>query len=189
MEHFVSIILADYELEEHLVESILDSAKVGLLESETLYETFITDNEEQVMRVELPRQLTEKESDEFAESLAHKLFEMGYANFDIEVSTEDNEQLPFDIVEDLHIFMKNDLMFYRRVYYPTLSRVATAIKQKKRVSFSSLVEPMINKALEVYCKKYDIPQSVQKRFTQSQREDLVSRIQQEETPNVQDGEY
>lgn len=186
MEHFVSIILADYELEEHLVESILDSAGVGLLESETLYEMFETDNDEQVLRVQLPRQLSEQESDDFANTLANKLFEMGYDDFEIEVSAEDQE-LPFDIAEDLNVFMKNDPMFYRRAYFPTMTKIADQIKKKKEVNFASALSPMIDRALEVYCKKFELPHST--KLSPSDKENLVNRIRDEEMPNIQKGDY
>jgi len=187
MEHFVSIILADYELDEHLVESVLDSAGIGLLESETLYETFESEYNEQVLRVQMPRQLTIEESDNLAESLAHKLFEAGYENFDIEVSAE--EDLPFDITSDLHVFMKNDPMFYRRVYYPTILKIADHLKQKRKLNFSKVLSPMIDKALDVYCKKFDLPQSTKKHFTQDSRKSLIDSIRDEEMQQIRQGEY
>lgn len=188
MEHFVSIIVSNNTLEEHLVESVLDSAQVGLLESETLYEMFETDFNEHVLRVQLHRQLSEEESDEFAESLAHKLFEMGYNDFDIEVST-DEESLPFDIVEDLHVFMKNDPMFYRRAYFPTMTKISDAMKAKKKVDFSKAIQPMIEKAVDVYCKKFDLPRSTKEMFTSEDQSNLVERIRQEEMQNIQQGDY
>lgn len=186
MEHFVSIILADYELEEHLIESILDSAKVGLLESETLYEMFETDDDEQVLRVELPRQLSIQESDEFAETLAHKLFEMGYEDFDIEVSAEEQE-LPFDIAEDLYVFIKNDPMFYRRAYFPALSKIAGQIKNKKKVNFKSALGPMVDKGFEAYRKKYKLPRST--KLSLDNKETIVNRIRDDEMPEIRKGEY
>jgi hypothetical protein len=188
MKHFVSIILSEYKMDENLVESILDSAKIGLLESQTLYEMFETDNDEQVLRVQLPRQLTVTESDEFADVLANKLFEMGYENFDLEVSAEDQE-LPFDIAEDLQVFMKNDAMFYRRVYYPAMVKIADQVKQKKKVNFITAMNPVIDKALNVYCKRYDLPSATKDQFTQDHRSELINRIREEESPNIQNGDY
>lgn len=188
MEHFVSIITREYELEEHLVESVLSSAKVGLLEDETTYQLFETEDNEQVLRVQLHRQLSESESDEFAESLAHKLFEMGYDDFDIEVSTNE-EELPFDIVEDLHVFMKNDPMFYRKMYFPTMTKIADAMKAKKKVNFARACQPMIDKAVDVYCKKFGLPRSTKEMFKDEERANLVDRIRSEEMQNIQQGEY
>jgi len=188
MEHFVSIIVSNRDLEEHLVESILNSASVGLLEDETLYEMFETDDKEQVLRVQLHRQLSEQESDDFAETLADKLFEMGYDEFDIEVST-DEESLPFDIVEDLHVFMKNDAMFYRRVYFPTMTKIADAIKSKKNINFAKTVQPMIDRAVDIYTKRFDLPASTKEMFKDEDRANLVARIKEEEMENIQQGEY
>jgi hypothetical protein len=189
MEHFVSIITRDYELEDHLVESVLSSAKVGLLEDETQYVLFETDADEQVLRVQLHRQLTEQESDAFAETLADKLFEMGYEDFEIEVSTEESEDLPFDIVEDLFVFMKNDPMFYRRMYFPTMAKIADAMQANKKVDFKKAVQPMVERAVDIYCKKFDLPKSTKKMFTDEHRSNLIDRIQSEETENIEQGEY
>ena len=188
MEHFVSIILTNYELEEHLVESVLDSAGSSLTESETLYEMFETDNNEQVLRVELQRQLSEQEADTFAETLANKLFEMGYDDFELEVST-DEEQLPFDVVEDLFVFMKNDPMFYRRVYFPTISKVADLIKNNKKVSFTKAFAPVIDKAIEAYRNKFEMSKSVSKQFSPDSKESLINRIKEEELPSIRKGDY
>ena len=38
--------------------------------------------------------------------------------------TKLEEELPFDIVDDAHVHMKNDKEFYRKEYYPTISKVA-----------------------------------------------------------------
>jgi|AntDeeMinimDraft_6_1070357.scaffolds.fasta_scaffold03036_4 hypothetical protein len=189
MEHFVSIITSEYELEDHLVESVLNSAKVGLLEDETQYVLFETDSNEQVLRVQLHRQLSEQESDEFAETLADRLFEMGYDNFDIEVSTEETEELPFDVVEDLFVFMKNDPMFYRRVYFPMMSKIADAMSNNKNVDFEKALRPVIEKAVEVYAKKFDLPPSTKKMFTDESRSNLINRIRDEETQNIEQGDY
>lgn len=87
MEHFVSIIVKDTTLDESLVESVLSSAQVGLLEDETDYIIGETDDGTNILRVGLHKNLSESESDELAENLAGKLFDLGFDNFDIEVST------------------------------------------------------------------------------------------------------
>lgn len=188
MEHFVSIITKNYELEDHLVESVLSSANVGLLEDETNYQLFETDDFEQVLRVQLHRQLSEQESDDFAESLAHKLFEMGYDDFDIEVSTTE-EELPFDIVEDLYVFMKNDPGFYRRSFYPTMVKISDAVKSKKKVNFTNELSPMIDQAVETYCQRFDLPKSTKRMFKDEDRSNLIGRIREEEMKNIGNGEY
>jgi GrpB-like predicted nucleotidyltransferase (UPF0157 family) len=81
MEHFVRIIM-EQQLNLKLDESVFPK--------QNIYET-----EQQVSIIEmpLPRQLSESESDEFAEKLANFLFEHGYNDFDIEINTGNVQQL------------------------------------------------------------------------------------------------
>lgn len=93
MEHFVSIITdKNQDLNEDLVNSIVDSTGQELVEDENEYDFFETEDE-QVLRVGLGRQLTKEESDNFAKTLAEKLFDMGYKQFDIEVSMDEDSEI------------------------------------------------------------------------------------------------
>jgi len=83
MEHFVRVVFEKQEgLNESLDESIFPNNE--LLE---------TDQGAQVFHIPLPRALSENESDEFAERLANYMFESGYDDFDIEVSTDLEEDI------------------------------------------------------------------------------------------------
>ena len=42
----------------------------------------------------------------------------------VEFTHPDNKELPFDVVEDAIVFMRNDPMFYRKQYYPTVTKLA-----------------------------------------------------------------
>jgi len=79
MEHFVRVIFDEaVEMNESLNESIFPGNQ--LLE---------TADGKQVFHYGLPKQLSEEESDEFADRLANYMFEQGYDNFDIEISTNE----------------------------------------------------------------------------------------------------
>ena len=83
MEHFVRIVFEkDDNLNENLDESIFPNLTV--LESE---------QGARVLEIPLARQLTNEESDEYAERLSKYLFAEGYEDFDIEVSTDEAEEL------------------------------------------------------------------------------------------------
>tara|TARA_Y100001934_G_scaffold200202_1_gene236081 strand:- start:381 stop:653 length:273 start_codon:yes stop_codon:yes gene_type:complete len=89
MKHFINIVWENKdkaELDEYLVDTVLDSADEGLVEDETNYETFDTENGGVVLAVELHKGLDEAESKVVAERLANKLFDLGHTNFDIEIS-------------------------------------------------------------------------------------------------------
>ena len=80
MEHFVRVVMEKQESASQLDESIFPGTE--------LYETAQGGT---VFQIPLSRQLSEEESDEYAERLANLMFEQGYEDFDIEVSSEGEE--------------------------------------------------------------------------------------------------
>ena len=102
MEHFVRIVMEKQESAAQLDESIFPGTD--------LYES---EQGATVYQIPLSRQLSEEESDEYAERLANLMFEQGYEDFDIEVSTDIGE----DIVEETY---DDDDEFYEQygvMYY------------------------------------------------------------------------
>jgi len=80
MEHFVRVVMEKQESASQLDESIFPGTE--------LYETA---QGATVYQIPLSRQLSEEESDEYAERLANLMFEQGYEDFDIEVSSDAEE--------------------------------------------------------------------------------------------------
>ena len=80
MEHFVRVVMEKQESASQLDESIFPGTE--------LYETA---QGATVYQIPLSRQLSEQESDEYAERLANLMFEQGYEDFDIEVSSDAEE--------------------------------------------------------------------------------------------------
>lgn len=79
MEHFVRVVFDEaVVMNESLNESVFPGNK--LLE---------TTDGRQVFHYGLPKQLSENESDEFADRLANYMFEQGYDNFNIEISMDE----------------------------------------------------------------------------------------------------
>jgi hypothetical protein len=79
MEHFVRVIFDEaVEMNEALNESVFPG-----------HELLETIDGKQVFHYGLPKQLSEEQSDEFADRLANYMFEQGYDNFDIEISTDE----------------------------------------------------------------------------------------------------
>jgi len=79
MEHFVNIVM---EKNNNLTESLDESIFPG---------NIVTESEQgaTVIQIPLPRQLSEDESDEYANRLANYMFENGYEDFDIEISSDE----------------------------------------------------------------------------------------------------
>ena len=94
MEHFVRIVMEKQEDANKLDESIFAE--------QTIYET---DQNTTVYEFALPRLLEEHEADEYAQKLADYMFENGFEDFDIEISTDDE-------VADDEITYENDDEFF-----------------------------------------------------------------------------
>ena len=88
MEHFVRVVMEKQDTVS-LDESVFPT--------QTLLET---DQGASVIEIPLPRQLSETEADEYAERLANLMFESGYEDFDIEISTDEAEEADEITYED-----------------------------------------------------------------------------------------
>ena len=100
MEHFVRIVMEKQNNPQMLDESIFPT--------QNIYETV---QDLTVFEIGLPKQLTEKESDEYAKRLANYMFEMGYKDFDIEISTE-GEDLDEETYEGDDFFEEYGVMWF-----------------------------------------------------------------------------
>ena len=87
MENFINIIFDNKEeIDDIVVSEVATSASTALMESETNYSLTESQSGQTVLTVETHVQLDAEESDEVANNVANKLFDLGYDNFDIEVS-------------------------------------------------------------------------------------------------------
>jgi hypothetical protein len=93
MEHFVRVVMEKQDTVS-LDESVFPTQ--ALLE---------TNQGASVIEIPLPRQLSETEADEYAERLANLMFESGYEDFDIEISTdeaEDADEITYEDVDEFY---------------------------------------------------------------------------------------
>ena len=101
MEHFVRVVMEKQESASQLDESIFPGTE--------LYES---EQGATVYQIPLSRQLSEEESDEYAERLANLMFEQGYEDFDIEVSSEGEELDEETYDDDDEFFEQYGVMHY-----------------------------------------------------------------------------
>ena len=94
MEHFVRIVMEKQEGAQLLDESVFAEQEI--------YETAQGGT---VFQIPLSRQLDEAEADEYAQRLANYMFEQGYEDFDIEISTDE------DVAEDEVTYEDDDEFF------------------------------------------------------------------------------
>ena len=95
MHHYINII-KEKDFTESEIDVCLWHSAVGLLESETNYTTFENVDGNQVLRLELHRQLDEFESDELADAISKNLQEMGVEGLEVEISNNDPDEETYD---------------------------------------------------------------------------------------------
>ena len=101
MEHFVRIVMEKQEGSQLLDESIFAEQEI--------YET---EQGATVYEIALPRQLSEEEADEYANRLANYMFENGYEDFDIEISTDLGEDIIEETYDGDDFFLEYGVMWF-----------------------------------------------------------------------------
>ncbi len=99
-----------------------------------------------------------------------------------------DESLPWDVVEDLAVFMRNDPTFYRRHLYPTMIDVQEAVKNGGKYNKKSML-PIVDRAIESYIKKFEIKKRPEDLLTDSEKMSLVNSILKAEAENFRKGSY
>ena len=93
-----------------------------------------------------------------------------------------------DLVEDLHFFMHNDPTFYRKILFPLISKLKAAVKSNQSAS-PEMFRGCVDKAADVYCRKFKIPGNPKSVFTDVDRDSLASKIFGQEKENISKGTY
>lgn len=99
------------------------------------------------------------------------------------------ETLSFDIAEDTIIFMRNDPTFYRKTYFPAITRLADTHRQGKNIDPNILLMPMVEKGCNEYVKKYNIGMGPEEAYNNNDRTNILQRIYSEELEQIRNGEY
>jgi len=108
--------------------------------------------------------------------------------FELEDRDQD-DQIPFDVIEDLTIFMRNDPMFYRKTFFPAMSDVSDKMDKDDGIDPVGILRPMVDKGVDSYCKKFAAHKRPQDLFTDDDRVQVVKKIQSEELPHIKKGMY
>lgn len=98
-------------------------------------------------------------------------------------------EMPWNMAEDLIVFMRNDPMFYRKEYYPTMARLSDSFRRGKKFDFAKEITPMLDKAKQTYCKKFKMPRSPESLFTEADNESVCEKLREEEFERIKKGEY
>jgi len=101
MEHFVRIVMEKDEKLKKLDESILPNNEV--------YESEFGAS---IVEIPLERQLSEEEATEYANKLANYMFEQGYEDFDIEITTDLQDDLDEETYDGDDFFEEYGVMWF-----------------------------------------------------------------------------
>lgn len=99
-----------------------------------------------------------------------------------------NEPLPWNVAEDLMIFMRNDPAFYRRHLYPSMIDVQEAVRDGGKFNKRKLV-PIVDRAIESYVKKFNIKKRTEDLITDSEKLQLIDELLKAEVENFRKGTY
>ena len=97
--------------------------------------------------------------------------------------------LGFNVVEDLHIHMKNDPMFYRKQYYPAIANMQDQLKSGNPVNPKEAMLPMVKQGINHYCAKYNIPRKSEDLLQDEEINALVEKIYGDEMELIRQGDY
>ena len=93
MKNFISVSIPNRKIKKLVLENMLKSVNMPLNEKKTNYGIFEGIDKNIILKLEIPSQLSERQSDKVAYNLSSNLFELGYKDFDIEISTNKNTKI------------------------------------------------------------------------------------------------
>jgi hypothetical protein len=106
-----------------------------------------------------------------------------------EFSNQPDNSLNFNVVDDAAVYMRNDPVFYRKEFFPTMTKLADLHSAGKKFDHKKIMAPMIEKGINGYCKKYNIGKTPEDIFKQPDRDELLDKLFSEEINEIKKGEY
>ena len=107
----------------------------------------------------------------------------------VEFANLGQEKFNFDVVDDVCVFVRNDPMFYRKSFFPTMSKIADMHREGKEINAKECMSEMIEGALNSYCKKFDLARMPDEIFTQDDRDRIIDKLFSEEMEQIKKGDY
>lgn len=107
----------------------------------------------------------------------------------VEVTDQElGEQLPYDVAEDLVVYMRNEPMFYRKHLYPALVDVQEAVRTGGKYNKRQLL-PVIEKAIQAYVNRYGIKRAPESLMNEQEKLECISKLLADEQKNFREGIY
>ena len=98
-------------------------------------------------------------------------------------SEQDSEKqrFDFDVADDVHQYMVNDPMFYRKVYYPTVTNMCSQHKKGNEINATKTLRPIILNACKNYVETFGINADPDTLLDETEIELIASKIYNIET--------
>lgn len=100
-----------------------------------------------------------------------------------------DDKMPFDVVDDVAIFMRNDPMFYRKSFFPAVLKMQDCNRRKKPYNAKTELGPVIEQAKKLYCSKFKIDKRPEELLDANEMESLINKIYSEEMTQIRNGAY
>jgi hypothetical protein len=102
-------------------------------------------------------------------------------------TTDNKNDLGYDLMDDLVFFMNNDPEFYRKRYYPTMLKFNKFCKSHRRVAPRGFMN-LVSEAYEVYRNKFQV-EGLNAKLDKEMCEKICKHIHEQETKNCKEGMY
>lgn len=99
-----------------------------------------------------------------------------------------DDRLPFDVVDDVAIYMRNDPMFYRKQLFPAIMRMKDLHNAGKSPDPEKCLGEACNQAMESYCQKFKLGRK-ENVFKDDDRDLLIKKLFGEEMTQIKNGAY
>lgn len=100
-----------------------------------------------------------------------------------------DDKLPFDVVDDVAIFMRNDPMFYRKSFFPVVDQMKHCYRKGKEFDHVTEFKKLIDSAADKYCRKFKIDRRPEDLMDDNDRQALIKKLHSEELTSIRKGEY
>lgn len=105
-----------------------------------------------------------------------------------EFAHKTDDRLPYDVVDDVAIYMRNDPIFYRKQLFPAIMRMKDMYDAGKTPDAEACLGEACNRAMESYCSKFKLG-SKESVFKNEDRGLLINKLFGEEMTQIRNGAY
>jgi hypothetical protein len=105
-----------------------------------------------------------------------------------EFAHKTEDRLPYDVVDDVAIYMRNDPMFYRKQLFPAIMKMKDMHEAGKEPDAEACLGEACNRAMESYCSKFKLG-SKENVFKDEDRGLLINKLFGEEMTQIRNGAY